>query len=334
MIKFLIIRFSSIGDIVLTTPVIRCLKQQMPNSQIHYLTKKQFAPILESNTYIDKVHVLPEDISQLEEELLKEDFDHIIDLHNNLRTLRVKRMLRLPSYSFNKLNIRKWLFVQLGMNFMPHVHIVDRYMQTLQIFDIENDQKGLDYFIPQHDEVDISTLPSVFLHGFGVFVIGANHATKKLTTTKIAAICDILKFPVILLGGPDDQKNAEEICSVSKATLYNACGKYKLYQSASLVKQANVVLTHDTGLMHIAAAFHKKIISLWGNTVPDFGMFPYLSDPDSKIFEVKKLACRPCSKIGFKKCPRGHFKCTQNIVVSEVAAYTNRIFTLNSKNEA
>src|SRR5688500_6121226 len=120
VMKFLIIRFSSIGDIVLTTPVVRCLRKQYPDAQIHYLTKQPFASIVITNPYIDKVHVLKDDLNSIIEELRTENFDYIIDLHHNLRTLRVKRALKnVRSFSFDKLNIQKWIFVNFKLNVMP-----------------------------------------------------------------------------------------------------------------------------------------------------------------------------------------------------------------------
>src|SRR4051794_32057109 len=132
--KFLIIRFSSIGDIVLTTPIVRCLKQQLENVEVHYLVKKSFSTIVENNPYIDKVHVLNDDFKQTIEALKKESFNHIIDLHHNLRTWRVKRALNVRAFSFNKLNYEKWLLTAFKINRLPKVHIVDRYMFTVYPF--------------------------------------------------------------------------------------------------------------------------------------------------------------------------------------------------------
>src|ERR1700722_2893847 len=107
--KFLIIRFSSIGDIVLTTPVIRCLKKQLATAEVHYLTKAAFLPILKANPYVDRIHTLTDnDLNATIEELKKEDFDYVIDLHHNLRTWKVKRGLKKQAFSFDKLNVEKW----------------------------------------------------------------------------------------------------------------------------------------------------------------------------------------------------------------------------------
>ena len=325
-VRFLILRFSSIGDIVLTTPVVRCLKQQMPEAEIHYITKPQFKSLLENNPYIDKVHILKESFTETIQELKYEHFDYIIDLHRNIRTARIKNRLKIISFSFNKLNWEKWLLVNFKKNKLPDIHIVDRYLETLKIFDIVNDNKGLDYFIPPEDEVDPSSISDELKNGYVAVVVGAYHNTKKLTKNKIISICKKINAPVLLLGGPGDKQDGEEIKKAVAEKIYNACGNFSINQSASLVKQANLILTPDTGLMHIASAFKKKIISVWGNTVPEFGMYPYLPDPESEIMEIKGLSCRPCTKIGFKECPKKHFKCICDLDDNHIAQRINQLF--------
>lgn len=313
MPKLLIIRFSSIGDIVLTTPVIRCLKQQVKDVQVHYLTKESFSGILKNNPYVDNVHTIKEDVSEIINELREEKFDGVIDLHKNFRTSQVKMKLHTPSRSFKKLNIQKWLAVNMKWKILPKVHIVDRYLETVRSFGVVNDNKGLDYFIPERSEIDIQTLPVEFRNGYTAFAIGAQHSTKRLPIEKIKAICRKINTPVILLGGKEDNGVGEEISKAIGSTCLNACGKYSLDGSASLIKQAQKVITHDTGLMHIAAAFKKKIYSVWGSTIPEFGMYPYLPGDSSTIIEVKDLYCRPCSKIGYNECPKKHFRCMNDI---------------------
>ena len=313
MIKILIIRFSSIGDIVLTTPVIRNLKKQGEDFEIHYLTKKQYASILENNPYIDKLHLLDKSISVIKSELRNEHFHYVVDLHKNLRTMRIKNGLRAITFEFNKINWAKWLIVNLKINKLPDIHIVDRYMETIKFFIDKNDNKGLDYFIPETDEVDISGFPDNFKKEYIAFAIGAQHSTKRLPKEKIISICKKISQPIAILGDNNDFAVAEEIKNSIGDNILNTCGKYNLNQSASIVRQAKLLITHDTGLMHIAAALKKKIISVWGNTIPEFGMYPYFAGEGSEIIEVKDLKCRPCSKIGYKKCPKKHFKCMNDI---------------------
>ncbi|HZW69896.1 MAG TPA: hypothetical protein VFF57_03430 [Hanamia sp.] len=159
-LKFLIIRFSSIGDIVLTTPVVRCLRKKYPHAVIHYLTKKKFAVILQSNPYLDKVVLLEDDLKKNIEEIERENYDHIIDLHHNLRTLRIKNAIReIPFHSFHKLNIKKWIYTNFKINLMPHKHIVDRYMATVAKLGVVNDGLGLDYFIPENERLKKDDIP-------------------------------------------------------------------------------------------------------------------------------------------------------------------------------
>jgi ADP-heptose:LPS heptosyltransferase len=311
--KILIIRFSSIGDIVLTTPVIRCLKQQRPEIEIHYLTKNSFKSILENNPYLSKVHTIEKEAKEVIGILKKENFDFIIDLHHNIRSLQIKKALGKPTSTLKKLNFKKWLLVNFKINILPPIHVVDRYIQTLAPLEVKNDLQGLDFFIPVKDKINITSLPLTHQNGYIGFVIGAKHFTKQLPTKKIISICKKINQPIILLGGKEDISRAIQIEKAVGLTIYNACGEYNLNQSASLIKHASKIISHDTGLMHIAAAFKKDIFSVWGNTVPAFGFAPYMAGKESKIIEVLHLSCRPCSKIGYDKCPKGHFKCMSNI---------------------
>ena len=328
MPKYLIIRFSSIGDIVLTTPVARALKEQA-GAEVHYLTKASFQSVLKANPHVDRIHTIRKEVKEVLPQLRAERFDGIIDLHNNLRSRQVRLgLFSVPARGFNKLNLEKWLMVRLKINRLPKVHIVDRYLKAVAHLGVINDGKGLDYFIPPADELDAG----VFIRSRGLdlvsnpdkmppeasytaFVIGAAHATKRLPADKIIDFCRRIEGPVLLLGGPEDAETGKTIAAQAGEHVINACGRCNLNQSASLVRQAGLVITHDTGLMHIAAAFRKKIISVWGNTIPEFGMYPYYPagmDLNTTL-EVKGLPCRPCSKIGFGECPKGHFRCMRGI---------------------
>lgn len=308
MPKYLIIRFSSIGDIVLTTPVVRCLKKHKPDCVIHYVTKKSFKSILENNPNIDKVICIDKDVDEVVGDLKKEDYDFVIDLHHNLRSAILKRKLKKPSATFPKLNVKKFLLTQFKINRLPELHIVDRYFEAVKSLGVQSDLLVCDYFIPPADEVNPADygIPSTYF----AFAIGAQLNTKKLPNDKIISIIQKMNQPVVLLGGETDFDNAE-IISKACPQVINLCARLNLNQSASIVKQCQKIITHDTGMMHIASCFKKTIISIWGNTVPDFGMYPYIPmNPGSySMHEVKDLKCRPCSKIGYKECPKKHFNC-------------------------
>lgn len=325
--KILLIRLSSIGDIVLTTPVIRCLKRQRPTVTLHYLTKSHFANILQHNPYLTKIHAFEGKLRSTIAELKQEQFDLIVDLHHNQRTFLIKQALRVQAYSFNKLTIEKWLMVYWKWNRLPDIPIVDRYLATVASLGIQNDGKGLDYFIPKTAEVCISKhFPTLLPYQYVAVVIGAKHATKRLPNAKIQIICELIERPIILLGGKEDKENGSIIVEKLCKPIYNACGQFSLHQSASIIQQAYKVVTHDTGLMHIAAAFQKDICVIWGNTIPAFGMYPYLAQNSTgkiKMMEVKELNCRPCSKIGHKQCPKKHFNCMELIDENEIADWVN-----------
>jgi heptosyltransferase-2 len=320
MPKILIIRFSSIGDIVLTTPVIRNVKMQVPNAEVHYCTRENYQNILANNPYIDKIFVLQNSLYALAKQLQAEKYDYILDLHNNMRTIRLKTLLGVyipfaekpKCASFEKLNIEKFMYVNFSINKMPAIHIVDRYLATTKMLAIEPDNLGLDYFISPQDIIKLENLPKTHQNGYVAYTVGAQHTTKKLPFAKMIELCSKINQPIILLGDKNDAKIGEEIekyfaNSSTNTIIFNACGKFNLNQSASLVQQATMVFAHDTGLMHIAAAFQKTIYSIWGNTTPALGMYPYRTK--FFVLENKTINCRPCSKIGFDQCPKKHFNC-------------------------
>ncbi len=320
--KILVLRFSSIGDIVLTTPVVRCLKQQT-GAEVHFLTKTAYEQILLPNPHIDRVFSFQKDVREVLPALQAERYDLVVDLHRNLRSFHVKWSLGRPTRSFDKLNFEKWLLVNTGIDRLPDVHIAERYMQTVRHLGVVYDGQGLDYFIPPEEEVQISGYSTGLSPGnYVAFVLGATHATKRLPTAKAAKICQQMDQPVVLLGGKAEEEAARAIVG---SKVVNLCGRLTLHQSASVVRQAAAVLTHDTGMMHIAAAFRKPIVSVWGNTIPKFGMYPLYPtgmDQNSSV-EVKGLSCRPCSKIGFDRCPKNHFRCMNDIPDGEILSAIN-----------
>ncbi len=311
-VKILVLRFSSIGDIVLTTPVVRCLRQQVPEAEVHFCTKRAYQAIIDYNPYVSKALYLDNGLLDLIRQLRAERYDYVIDLHNNLRTRLIKLALGVRSYSFDKLNLRKWVYIRWKINTLPNQHIVDRYLETVRPLGVENDEQGLDYFIPYKDQVEVDWLPPTHQQDYVAFAIGGQHATKKLPVSRMIELCRKINYPIVLLGGKEDRDAGEQIeRALGKRLIYNACGHYNLNQSASLLHRARVVFSHDTGLMHIAAAFKKKVYSIWGNTTPQLGMFPYKTP--YVALEKTGLECRPCSKIGFERCPLKHFRCMNDL---------------------
>ncbi len=325
MTKILVIRFSSIGDIVLASPVFRCLKKQLPDSEIHFVTKTTFKIVTASNPYIDKFFYYDKDIFSLIAELKKENYDYVIDLHNNFRSNKIKRALKRRSYTIDKLNVQKFLLTKLNIDLMPHIHITQRSLNTIAALNVIDDGLGLDYFIPKEDIVSSDDIPTSHSHGFIAVVIGANYFTKKMPVHKLQELCYKIDHPIVLLGGKEDRANGEEIVSLDPIKIYNACGKFNLNESADLLRQSKLVISHDTGLQYIACALQKPVLAIWGGTSPRLDVEPYygkvfMQKQPFPIYEniVLNLRCQPCSKYGTNSCPLEHFNCMEKQSVDNI----------------
>lgn len=319
--RVLVLRFSSIGDIVLTTPVVRSLAQGLPGTQVHFATKAGFEPLLRHNPHIHRIHTLePGGDAALIAELTQQDFDWVIDLHHNIRTLRIKLALgHVPSSTFPKLNVQKYLLTRFKINRMPNVHIVERYAEALCPLGVGLDDGGLEMHPGPEAEAEArATFAAAALPGSAyAAVLGANYATKQYPPDLMARLLNTLSQPVVLLGGPAERTYAEYLTANLTVPFHDAVARHGLLASAALMRHCQAVITGDTGFMHIAAAFAQPVHSIWGNTVPELGMYPYRTPHN--IFEIKELNCRPCSKLGYKACPKGHFRCMRDQVPEVLA---------------
>lgn len=319
--KILVIRFSSMGDIIYTTPVVRCLKTQLPDAEIHFLTKPAFKYIYDSNPYVDKLLLLKPSLTDTINEIKAEKYDQIIDLHNNLRTGIIKLRTGIRASTYKKQPIRKWLTLKFKLNLIAPEHLVDRYLKAVKFLGVVNDDKPIDYYVKNQHDIN-KLLPPGHQNGYVAFVIGATHFTKRMPNYKIISICKQLNMPVLLLGGNDVKANADEIAAAVGKQVHNACGITSLDESVFLVSKAKSVIGFDTGLTHIAEAFNVPIASVWGGTTPDLlGVWPY--KVKNSLIAGIELSCRPCSKFGLEKCPLGHFKCMNEIPESGIADFAN-----------
>lgn len=313
--KVLIIRLSSIGDVLLTTPVVRCLKKQMPDVELDYLTKRANVEMLESSPYLRQVVVLGADMGETIEKLRSERYDYIIDLHNNHRSRRIRRALRVKCKVYRKENLRKFIYIFTKRNVMSGRHVVDRYFGAVNVFGVKNDGEGLDLFLPKELEGSFSanlkwndiSVGQFFQEPYIAIACGAQHMTKRIPVQYILKLCNMLQFSVILLGDGKDMEELEAYSTQFPPNVVNLCGKTTLTQSALIVREAAVLISSDTGLMHMGAAFKRPVLAVWGATAPPLGFTPYKTEYYS--FEVKDLHCHPCSRQGGERCRKGHFKC-------------------------
>jgi len=322
--KILVIRLSSIGDIVLATPVIRCLKRQLPAAEIHFLCKISMKPVVETNPYIDNIHTFRKDDRTLLQRLRDEEYDYVVDLQKSRISIRLCRRLKLPHSSFPKLNFRKFLLVAFKLDLMPRLHIADRYFRAVERLGVKNDGAGLDFFVTGGDYQELSLFP--LPEKYVAVAVGSRHATKQIPAETLEAIAEKCRLPLVFLGDSGDAGIVADIVLRFPDHTINMCGKLSLRASAACVARSEVLLTGDTGLMHIAAALHKRTVSVWGNTVPAFGMYPYQPQNPKNCIVVEngRCHCRPCSKLGFAHCPLQHFRCMRGIQPARIIELLNQ----------
>ena len=299
--KILVIRLSAMGDIVLTTPVIRALNQQL-KAKIDFLTKPQYVSLLEGNTYINRIFSLNDKVDFLQ----KNKYDYVVDLQNNLRSWKIRNKIQTKSFVFNKKSLRRYLLIYFGIDLLKN-HVVDRYFATVASLNVVNDNQGLDFNVSSSIKPEFNTSQSYI-----AWCIGGTHNPKKLSAKQITQVVSKLKIPVVLLGGNNDLHIAEEIINnVECKSVYNFCGKLSVQESSYLIKKSKMLLTNDTGMMHIASALKMPIISFWGCTKPSLGFTPYMTDPSS-IKIISKRSAKPCSKHG-RHCKYGKNGCIKEI---------------------
>lgn len=309
MNKILCIRFSSIGDIILTSPIIRALKKRYPEAEIHIVTKAQFASLWSANPYVHEVHSYQGNLWSLANRLRKISFDAVVDLHKNVRSFLLSALLLKIPYRINKYTAERKHWVKTKINTLPQKHLVDRYFDALADLDIKNDQQGLDYFIPKDQEINPADvgIPGSYI----VYAIGGQHVTKVLSYPKMVELCERISSKIVLIGDAKDAIIGERLANLFPTKVINLCKQTSIGQSASVMKQAEYVISHDSSMMHIAAALKKKIYVIWGSTHSGFGMYPYQTEFVSLAMD--HLPCRPCTTQGTNDCPLGHFDCMHKI---------------------
>lgn len=307
--KYLIVRFSAMGDIVLTSPIVRILSGQ-PGAEIHFLTKEMYRDLWTANPYLSKIYTFKKELKEVLPDLKKENYTVVIDLHANIRTLFLRLYFwNIPFYRIKKGSFLRWFYVLTGFKPAFPKHIVTRYLDTLLPLSLKYDGKGLDFFIPENKYL----APQ---HSFIVFVLGAGHFTKRLPLEKWQEIAKEFKHqPIMLIGGKEDFDLGRTLVSFIGKDVINQCGKLSILESAYYISKAKLIITGDTGMMHIAAALRRPVISIWGGTIPEFGWLPFYPEGMNRNIsvQVENLSCRPCSRFGRSDCPKKHFRCMNDI---------------------
>lgn len=308
--KVLIIRLSSLGDVLLTTPLIRSLKKQFPNLHIDFVVRSEYSDALTLNPYLTNIFTyqnLKSDQIDLIRQLNINKYDLIIDLQNNLRSQKIAYALKVPKVKFNKRSLDKFLLVNFKINRLKSAEpISKRYASAINGFKLDNE--GLDLFT--------NNSPNILLSGKSDLIglcPGARHFTKRWPEEYFSELGSLLiknGYKVALFGGKSDNEICAEICQRISGSI-NLCNDNDLLQIAADMKLCKAVVCNDSGLMHVASAVGTKVIAIFGSTVKEFGFAPY--NGDNLILENNSLTCRPCSHIGRSSCPKKHFECMRSI---------------------
>ena len=335
--KTVVLRLSSIGDIILSSPLLRVLRKAVGNdARVDFVVRKEYAELVRYNHHLSIVHEYDvatgyKGLQDLALQLRAEHYELVIDIHDSIRT----KFLRAACTTKNivvmdKRKLERWLLVNLKRNaYSDNLTVAERYIETVEGYGIKNDDKGLEIFIPDSTLFEISgKMGKLRLDRFEKVIgicPGSKHFTKRWQKEKFAEVAvraaTELKAKIHLFGGPDEREDCEFVCQevarrVSPDAVTDFAGEFSLLESAAALEFCDVVVTNDSGLMHLAAAKQKKIVAIFGSTVKEFGFAPY--GTESIIIEKSDLDCRPCTHIGKKACPKEHFKCMTEIDASTV----------------
>jgi len=322
--KILIIRLSSIGDILLTTPFIRQIRKVFPESQIDFVIKNKYSDLLENNPHINNLIKFDNDtgvagLKELRNTLIENEYSYIFDLHNNLRSNFLRQKLNCQNkYYIKKNKLVQFLLVKFKINRYPEITpIAERYLNVGKPAGIKDDNQGLEIFWNKDSEVSVNKILN--RNGikqnetFYAVAPGAGFYTKRWPLEYYQTFAENIlakhKSKVVVLGDDNDKQQGKNLAKYNN--VIDLTGQLSLIQSAVVLSKSKALVSNDTGLMHMATAINTPVLAIFGSTVKEFGFYPYRSK--SIVVENRDLKCRPCSHIGRNNCPKEHFKCMKEI---------------------
>ncbi|MBR9975165.1 MAG: lipopolysaccharide heptosyltransferase II [Bacteroidetes bacterium] len=327
--KVLVLRLSSIGDVILATPMLRAIKRRFPECLVDMVTRREFGELLTGNPHIDRLHLLDTaegraGLRALNLALMSERYDAVFDLHNNFRSRTIRNGLSSNVHIIRKRGVRRLLLYRFKWNtYREIVPVPERYMETTARYGVKADAEGPRLYPDDGTRLSARlklraagadpARPSVGL------CPGAMHFTKRWPAEHFVGLARLLVAEgerLLLLGGTADHEAAAAIARLAPEHITDLTGRLTLMETAAAMEYCRVVVANDSGLMHMATAMSRPVVALFGGTVREFGFFPYHAS--SVVLEVEGLRCRPCSHIGRDRCPEGHFACLRGIVPGDV----------------
>ncbi len=317
--RILVIRLSSLGDILLTTPLLRSIKCKYQNMEIDFLVREEYSDTIKLNPNLSNVYKLSrrDDSAELIEELKSRDYDLIIDLQNNFRSTKIAKKLNTEVRKYRKPNFKKFLLVKAKINLLKDMKSIPvRYSEALEKFELDN--KGLELHFSE-DNIRLEDNKYIGI------APGSRHFTKMWPEEYFIELGNMLEaegYIPVLFGGASDLEICQTMHKSIKSSV-NLCNDNNLLETAANMAKCKAIICNDSGMMHTASAVGTPVVTFFGSTVQEFGFAPY--GVKSILFEIDNLSCRPCSHIGRSRCPKGHFKCmkdiTPNFVYNELIRF-------------
>ncbi len=318
--RILLVRLSSLGDVILTTPLLRAIRTRHPDAEIAYLTRPAFAPLLADHPARPDVltfNPATESLRQLADRLRPRQFTHLLDLHGVTRTLMLRALLRGNWRGYSKRRLARWTLVHLKRNlYRDNVPEPERFFEAARELDVVPDGRPAEVGIA----ADASSRAAGWLASRALgsrpmvaVAPGAAHQTKRWPVDYWERLVQLLTdtgFDVAVLTGADYAAAGAAIAAAGGSNAASTAGALGLQETAAICRSSSVVVAGDTGLMHLATAVGAPVVAFFGPTVRAFGFFPYRAR--TAILE-RELACRPCSAQGGPRCPLGHHHCLREI---------------------
>lgn len=327
--KILIFRLSSIGDIILTTALVRCVKIKFPEAEISFVIKKEFSDLIKHNPNITNVITFDKSkgfkgLFKLRKEIKSSGFDVFIDIHNNIRSNIIKFRSGISTVTkYSKRILHRTVLIKLRKNLYENNELVLlRYFEAVKKLNVYYDNNGTDVFFSEKEEAFVADLlnkQNIKAEKMAVICPGASYLNKQWKLEGFAAVANFLReelnMDVVLLGGKNDIESCEKISELAGFNYLNIAGEFNLLDSAALLKKSVVTITNDSGMMHLAQAQKSAVVAIFGPTTKELGYFPI---PIKSMVVEKELNCRPCTHKGLNYCPKKHFNCMRQIEADEV----------------
>jgi heptosyltransferase-2 len=331
VLRILCVRFSSIGDVLLTTPLVRALHRRHPEAELYFVTKRAMAPLVVENPHLTNVFALGPDepLGDFAQRLRALGPTHGLDLHGSLRSTALRWLVPARWSGYSKRKLARTTLISTKINlYGKHVPVPERYFEAAHAagLDVEPDGGPPEFYLTPAARAHMTHwLAEIGLDRkpFAALAPGAAHATKRWPIAHWRGLSDRLRqlgLGIVVVGGPQDRVLADELGG--SADIANAAGEFSLQETGACLARATVAVSGDTGVMHMATGVGTRVVALFGPTVEPFGFYPYTK---RAVVLEQDLACRPCSAMGTERCPLGHHRCLADVLPDQVAAAVQQL---------